>query len=597
MTPPTARAPSRAWFLTSLAAATAAGIFIGVRWHSHILHTLGTDVNPGAAVEATAPAPDTAHLWTCGMHPLVIQDHPGDCPICHMKLTPLAASPQVANQGGAPAGGVTIDPAMVQNMGIRTAVAAMGPLVRHARMTATVREPQSAAYDINLRVSGWVKELHAGTDGMEVRRGDPLFELSSPDLTRAIDEFIAARQPANAPQADALHAPLARAAESRLLALGMTPQQIDSFAGLDHAPDVVTFLSPIDGYVSARDVTARGAAVEPGMRVLRLSQRDVMWVEGRAAETDLAAIRVGQHATISLSAAPGATTEGLVTFIAPRVDEATRRAIIRVEVQNPDGLLREGQLATMDVSTGAARDALLLPRESVIDTGVSHTVFVSLGNGRFDPRRVVPGETGDDGLIEITSGIAPGETVVTSGQFLLDSESRLREAVAKFLSAGPAQAAPAPPPPSAPISSEARAGVDAVVAAYLPIAESLGAVQAADTPLSVEAITSSLRTLRAAVRDPAHASLVDKAADAAAALQNQSLDEQRERFKALSAAVVSLVDAMPPTTRLFVVHCPMAPGTWLQRGEHVANPFYADEMKECGTVEREVHPEGKGAPR
>lgn len=265
---------------------TAGGVYAGARWHLKLERWFAaSEDRDGSAVasgEGSREAKDgVRQLWTCGMHPQVIQDHPGDCPLCHMKLTPLVTSDgSTGSAGGAGApGAVVIDPSVVQNMGVRMAVVVEGPLAQHVRAMASVVEPESGRRDIALRVSGWIQTLHANTDGMAVRKGDPMFDLYSPDLQLAIEELIAARKSAPAArqgpgrEGDDLGATLVSAAELRLAALGLTAEQIAAFGGMEHAPPVVTFQSPMNGVVIEKAGVNAGSAVAAGQVVLRLGDR------------------------------------------------------------------------------------------------------------------------------------------------------------------------------------------------------------------------------------------------------------------------------------------------------------------------------------
>lgn len=658
----------RASSLLLLAACVAGGMYIGMRWHSALERLLV----PGARM-ADAGSPDGSstpsgvpgarkQLWTCGMHPQVIQDHPGDCPICHMKLTPLvtndtdetssAAAPSTPAAGGqdrkvkywwdpmmnppyisdkpgkSPMGmdlvpvyedraksagaAVVIDPAVVQNMGVRTAVVTEGPLQQTVRATAILAEPEPGRRDINLRVSGWIQTLYANTDGMAVKKGEPLFDLYSPDLRLAIEELITARKSADRAGQDAggslgqTSAALIAAAELRLQTLGLTAEQIAELGGMEHAPAVVTFLSPIDGHVVEKAMVYNGSAVMAGQLVLRLADRSTMWFEARVPEGSIGRVRVGQRAVARVNALPGRTFEGEVVFVHPHLDEMTRTALVRMAMPNPDGVLRSAMYAITDIDVGSADPVTLIPREAVIDTGEKQLVFVSTGKGRFEPRNVAIGLSGEQGLVQVRSGLKAGESVVSSGQFLIDSESRLREAIAKFLagktSGGAAAAppgdkpaaAPAAKPPTAPmaLSPAAQARVDAIVSAYLVLAESLGAVQKDATPLKPGDLVSAIHALHGEVSGPDAMRFVLEAAKAAESLTGKPIDQQREAFKSVSAAVIALIDAMPPSPKvadsLFVLNCPMAKADWLQRKADVANPYYADDMKECGSVVRPV---------
>ena len=656
---------------------TAGGIYAGMRWHATferwLVPSSGGDTAPAAsAKESGKPADGKKQLWTCGMHPQVIQDHPGNCPICHMKLTPLvttdaddtssAAAPEKSAAGGqerkvkywwdpmmnppyisdkpgkSPMGmnlvpvyedraqsagaAVVIDPAVVQNMGVRTAVVTEGPLQQTVRATAILAEPEPGRLDINLRVSGWIQTLYANTDGMVVKNGDPLFDLYSPDLRLAIEELITARKSADRAGQDAggtlgqTSAALIAAAELRLQTLGLTAEQIRELGGMEHAPAVVTFLSPIDGHVIEKANVYNGSAVTAGQLVLRLADRSTMWFEARVPEGLIGRVRVGQRAVARVNALPGRTFEGEVVFVHPHLDEVTRTALVRMAMPNPDGVLRSAMYAIADIDVGSAAPVMLIPREAVIDTGEKQLVFLMTGKGRFEPRNVAIGLSGEQGLVEVRSGLKVGESVVSSGQFLIDSESRLREAIAKFLagkSSGGAAAAPSgdkPAPAAKPlaapiaVSPAAQARVDAIVSAYLVLAESLGAVQKDATPLKPDDLVAAIHALHGEASGAEAMGLVSEAARAAESLTGKPIDQQREAFKSVSAGVIALIEAMPPSPKvaesLFVLHCPMAKADWLQRKADVANPYNADDMKECGSVVREIAPRSpseKGAEK
>jgi RND family efflux transporter MFP subunit len=577
----------------------AGGLYAGMRWHATFERWLAPAAANAPADSVKTESQNKKQLWTCGMHPSVIQDHPGDCPICHMKLTPVTNG--ASNADGNAAGMVVIDAAVVQNMGVRTAEATEGTLDQTVRVSASLTEPEYGYYDVNLRVSGWIRTLYANTDGMEVKAGDPLFELYSPDLTLAIEELISAHRAAKVAADEAnpalrdTSASLVASAENRLLALDLTPSQIAEFGAMEHAPSLVAFLAPMSGHITEKAGVYAGSSVMAGQRVFRIAKWGTMWVEGRVPEGELGRVRVGQKARAKADAYPGRIFEGEVIFIHPHFDDATRTALVRMALSNHDYALHEGMYATVEIDVGDSERTTLVPREAVIDSGESQIVFVSAGKGRFEPRAVVMGRSGRHGLVQILSGIKPGERVVASGQFLLDSESRLREAVAKVLDQKPTAPAPGAPPAPSPTIAVPTAKVDAVVAAYLPLAESLGAVQKSDAPLGFDALAAAIRALHAETADPAGVRLIDAASGAAEAMKGQTLDQQRERFKTLSAAVISLVDAMPPsssvTQSLFVLNCPMAKADWLQRTEGVANPYYAEDMKACGSV---VRPVGSG---
>lgn len=388
-----------------------------------------------AAPAMAAPPHDHSgehqRLYTCGMHPQVIRDQPGTCPICGMELTPLDAMPP----GGADGGVVVIDPRVVQNMGVRTALVAEGPLRRRVRAVATVREPQPAQHDITLRVSGWIETLYAGVEGMHVEAGAPLFAVYSPELQVAIGELIAARRATPAGGGHGAAALIYETARQKLALLGLGAEQIERLSRLEQPPPAVVFPSPRSGHVTEK-LVSQGDAVQAGQRILRLSDRETMWIDARVFEPDLARVGLGSRAVATLPALPGTRIEGRIDFVHPHLDPTTRTALVRFAVPNRDGTLRQDMYATVEIEPLETPIALLAPRQAVIDTGTEQVVFLVRPAGHFEPRAVTVGASGDDGTVEILDGLAAGDEVVTSGQFLIDAESNFRSAVQRFLSEG-----------------------------------------------------------------------------------------------------------------------------------------------------------------
>ena len=585
--PPPGRPTSRVatWTRRLFLAAVVLGAFVlGLFASGPVRAWLDRDHASRAA--ASAPAGAAKQLWTCGMHPQVIQDHPGKCPICHMELTPLAGAraPSTRHSDAAAGPGVWIDPVVVQNMGVRLARVEKAPLRQDVRVVGYLREPDPAQRDVSLRVSGWIEKLHVETEGAEVKKGQPLFDLYSPDLQVAIYELITSRQGKTQAGGDAVTRRTAdslyQAARQKLLQWGLDPRQVDELSALDKAPASVPFLSPIDGHVVEKNVY-EGSSVQAGQRVLRLADRSSLWLDAQVYERQLALVKPGQKVTAAVVALPGRTFEGEVAFIHPHLDPATRTAVVRVALPNHDHVLRQGMYATVDIAAEPAADALLVPREAVLDSGTRQVVFVALGEGHFEPRQVKLGPSGAGGVVQVLDGLSAGDQVVTSGQFLLDAESRLKEAIEKHLSQGLAR--------QGPVAAATQAvATDDVARAYLKVADALGAPadDRAAPPVPVEALVEAATQL-----DPA-------IADAARALASTPRAEQRRLFKPLSERVIALLERTPPSKAvadfLFVVHCPMAfdnaGADWVQQTEAVANPYYATSMKACGSVQRQIRP-------
>jgi len=379
----------------------------------------------------------TRTLYTCGMHPQIIQDHPGNCPICGMKLTPIRNSG--ANPAAGSAATIAIDPATIQTMGIRTAEVVRGPLQRVIRTVANVDYDETALADVTTKYKGWIEKLYVDATGALVNPGDPLFDIYSPELYSAQTEYLAAL----AAQSNSLSADdrsLLDSARTKLKFYDIADAQIVQLEKTRQAAKTLTIPAPIAGFVVEKDVVA-GQMVDAGMRLYRLADIGVVWVFAQVYEQDLPAIQLGQEATMTLSYLPDRKFRGRVTYIYPTVDEKTRTARVRMEFHNPGYFLKPGMFATVDLLANLAASALLVPDSAVLRSGAKNTVFIALPDGQFEARTVTLGATGDNDQDQVLSGLNEGDRIVTSGQFMLDSESQLREAIQK-MSNPPATAAP-----------------------------------------------------------------------------------------------------------------------------------------------------------
>ena len=580
-----------------------AGIALGVLGAENIRHALGMHDHSADVQQAEGGKT----LWTCGMHPQVIQDKPGLCPICHMDLEPLDAS----KMGGAPTTGhhenlagppVMIDPVVIQNMGIRTAKAANGSLNRTIRAVGYLAEPDPYQQDINLRVSGWIEKLHVDVEGMAVKKGEPLFDLYSPEVQVAIEELIAARRSGEAMEgADASARRttdvLRDSSRRKLIQWGFEESQVEAFSKLGRAPHAVTFLSPMTGHLTEKMVF-NGTMVQAGMKVLRLADRSRMWLNVQAFERDLPHVTMGQKVTATVAGWPNEKIEGEVVFIHPHLDAMTRSVLVRVLLPNADYRLRQGMYATAELRVQVAENAVTIPREAILDTGVRQVAFIAGADGNFEPRTLKLGASGADGMVQVIEGISAGEEVVTSGQFLLDSESRLKEAIQKHLSAGlmKPEAGGAPVVAEKPVVKPAAGAVarkwtpqvGEVTKAYLALQRPLGERQTVETPVDPAELMATTAKLVEQAETDADRTIAKKLADTASAMKDQPLNEQRERFKAVSDAMIALIEQSPPAKqtapKLYVMYCPMAPGKWVQDAEQLANPYYATAMKRCGEI-------------
>ena len=361
-------------------------------------------------------------IYTCGMHPQVVLDHPGNCPICGMKLMLKHAS---AGTEAASAASITINPVTVQNMGFRSETVSRGPLFRAVRTYGTIDFDETHLTEVTARFRGWIEKLYADSTGQQVHQGDPLFDIYSPELYSAESDYMQTIQQST--NMAGMSGAKMRAA-ARLKVFDLSDEQI---AQVEHGHEIrknLSVASPADGFVIEKAVV-QGQMVEAGMKLYRIADLGIVWVQAQVYEQDLPFVKLGQEADVTLSYLPDRKFRGRVAYIYPTVDEKTRTVKVRLEFHNPGYLLKPGMFVTVEMRAELASDALLVPDSAVLRSGRKNTVFVVLDNGKFDPRTVALGVTGENEMCEVLSGLNAGERIVTSGQFMIDSESQLRETI------------------------------------------------------------------------------------------------------------------------------------------------------------------------
>ena len=430
----------------------------------------------------TSPVENT--LYTCSMHPQVIQDHPGDCPICGMKLVPVRKETASAAKDRQESGRkikyykstmllgeisqtprkdsmgmemvpvyegeeetqtITVDPVTVQKMGVRTAMVTKGPLRRVIRTVGTIDYNETALADVTTKFRGWIEKLYVDSTGKQVHKGEPLFDIYSPELYTAQSEYVLALNQGGT-------GGLKASARQKLKLFDISDDQIAELEKTRQPQRTLRVNAPIDGIVVEKNVV-QGQMVEAGMRLYRLADLGIVWVQSQIYEQDLSLLKLGQEAEVSLSYLPDRKFRGRITYIYPTVDEKTRTARVRMEFHNPGLFLKPGMFATVELHAELEPEALLVTDTAILRSGDKNTVFVALEGGKFEPRNVTIGARGENDQIQILSGLKEGERVVTSGQFMLDSESQLREAIQKMLNPATASATPAEPAQHAAMAS------------------------------------------------------------------------------------------------------------------------------------------------
>jgi len=412
------------------------GTEIGALAVAFLLLFIVTGCNPGDQA-------NQEQLYTCGMHPQVIQNKPGNCPICGMKLTPIRKQPGVANTGTTNRADVamvssdkdssviTVDPETIQKMDFRTDIVKRGPVRRIVRTVGAIDFDETALAEVSTKFRGWVEKLYVDSTGKQMHRGDPLFEIYSPELFLAQTEYLLTLgSPTNQ---DSVASQLRKtAAMTKLRYWDISEDQIAELERTREPRKTLRMNAPRDGIVVEKMVV-EGQMVEPGMKLYRLADLASVWIQAQIYEQDLPIIRLGQEAVVTLASLPDPKFRGRVTYIYPIVDEKTRTAKVRMEFHNPGYFLKPGMYATVEIAADLSASALLVPDMAVLRSGEKNTVFVALDDGHFEPRSVTIGARTDENYYEVESGLKEGEKVVTSGQFMLDSESQLREAIQKMM--------------------------------------------------------------------------------------------------------------------------------------------------------------------
>jgi Cu(I)/Ag(I) efflux system membrane fusion protein len=370
------------------------------------------------------------YYWDPMLGPSSIAHAPGKSAM-GMDLVPVYEGEQSSGPG------LKIDPTVVQNMGIRTGEVSRGSLEKTVRTVGMLEVPEPGQCDINLKVNGWIKRLYANQEGMPVHKGEPLFDLYSPDLQVANEELIGAVKSLKSLDLNVSRSlrtesqNMVDSAKQKLRLWDIADKDIETIADAEKAPDSVSFRSPADGDVIDKMVV-EGSAVQAGMKIMRIEDHKKLWLSAQVYEDDLPLVALGQRVEATVDGIPGKTYAAPITFIYPHLDHMSRTATVRITLDNPNHELSPGMYATAIIKTKPILDAVWAPREAVVDTGTRQIAFVAMPEGHFEPRKVRMGMMGDDDRVQILEGLAPGERVVTSGQFLLDVESRTAEAIDKL---------------------------------------------------------------------------------------------------------------------------------------------------------------------
>ncbi|MCI0658137.1 MAG: efflux RND transporter periplasmic adaptor subunit [Acidobacteria bacterium] len=454
-----------------------AGMVVGVR----LLGRAGNSAGENGAATATQEGQARYH---CPMHPVMVSDQPGDCPICGMRLVPIEAEstaraesppppstqahpkkviyrstmhpnevsdrPGLDSMGmemervevevGAPLAGNAVEglaPVRIpyrkqQLIGVRTEPVERSPFIRNLRTVGRVTVDETRIHHVHTKIEGWVDHLMVNATGEKVRRGQPLLSIYSPELLATQEELLLALKARREMPETASPAAIRRADElvassrRRLLLYDFPPAQVEELERTGEAMRAVTLYAPISGYILQRNVT-QGEKITPESNLLDIADLSRVWVLASVYEYELPFVKAGQPATMSLSYQPGKSYPGKVVLIYPILEGSSRTVQVRLEFENPELELKPEMFTEVTINADLG-ERLAIPESAVLSTGTRNVVFVARDAGIFDPREVRLGLRLPD-RVEVLEGLKEGETIVSSGNFLIDSESKLKAAL------------------------------------------------------------------------------------------------------------------------------------------------------------------------
>jgi Cu(I)/Ag(I) efflux system membrane fusion protein len=413
-------------------------------------------ISPACSKSSKSIKPPDVDYYTCTMHPSVHAEAPGKCPICGMDLVPVmkkTASPsasepssgggmqrmagmpgmQSGNQmSGAPSHEFVVPVERQQQIGVSYATVKRGPLHHTIRAVGTVEPDLQKHWAFVARVDGYVKELFVPSAGQLVEKDAPLMSIYSPDLLtteRELVMLLRMRDEAKAKDARATPERLIASAESRLRQWNITDQQIVEIEQKRHPSDALTLRSPFRGVV--QEVPAhQGVNVKVGDHLIDIADLSVVWVSAEFYESELSMLKTGQSVSVTTSSYPNERFEGQVAVINPFLEQVKRTAKARIDIPNPDFKLRPGMYANVELGMDMG-EGLTVPASAVMPTGSREIAFVDKGGGKLEPRVVELGEQIGDHY-EVKSGLAEGDRVVASANFLIDAESKVQGALKDF---------------------------------------------------------------------------------------------------------------------------------------------------------------------
>jgi membrane fusion protein, copper/silver efflux system len=526
--------------------------------------------------------------YQSAMHPWIKSDQPGRCTVCGMELTPI-----YEGESGIEAGGdmITLSETSIRVLNVQTTEVKTQALIKTLTVAGTIEQDDTQRRVLSAYIPGRIEKLHVNYVGAEVKAGEPLADFYSPMLLQTEREFRAI--------AGSTNGELRAAVVSRLRQMGLTLEQIEALPAKPADALTSQLLAPISGTVTDKSIYA-GQYVQEGEKLFEIADFATMWFQFRAYEPDLPWLRVGQKVDVATPALPGQVATGVIKFLDPNLDEATRSTRVRVELENPEvngRRLFSHRLYADGVVHLDAPAALAVPRSAIIQTGPEAVAFVAEGGGAYARRVLQLGRRGD-GVVEVISGLTAGDQVVVQGNLLMDGQAEMNRAFATH--------APMPENTNEAAALPALTETQRSAASnFLEVADAVTAALAADDLKAYEAQVAkvpaaTMNLVVAFEQTNAWQAFLQPIAKAGHLHGATSLTEARKQFHPLSEVTVALAQALRRADGAFanvkVFRCPMTknsfPGApnradWIQLQPEVRNPYYGAEMLDCGTEVKE----------
>ncbi|GET25831.1 efflux RND transporter periplasmic adaptor subunit [Prolixibacter sp. NT017] len=404
------------------------GAALGVTGYYLLSGKQGTVMTEGEQSQGKAKNDKKGKIlyWRAPMNPNEIYNHPGKSAM-GMDLVPVYADQ--AGQNGV----VSIDPVVEQDMNVKTTVVKSANMHADVMTNGIIQPDEQKEYTVTTKAGGWIDKLYVNYTGQQVRKGQKLLRIYSPELVAAEQEYLTALAYDNAMIGSQEPSDLLKNATRKLELLDVSNADIQELKKTKHVRKYITLTASFDGTVLSKNVD-EGAKIMRGMPLMKIANLSSVWLVADVYEHELNKIALGQPATITMDFLPGVTYKGKISFIYPVLDTQTRTIKVRIDLNNSNHVLKPGMFANVDIKGKDLGNYPMVPAQAILQSGRENTVIVSLGHGKFKPVHVKLGNY-SDGYYQILSGLSANTKVVTSAEFMIDSESNLNASMNLFTAA------------------------------------------------------------------------------------------------------------------------------------------------------------------